>query len=514
MRSDADDIDELLAQLADKSLLQLVPGTVARYRMLETIREFGLERLADDGEVALVRRGHARYFASLAAREDVRLRGPDQVAAMASFKTERDNLLAALKFLGDDGQAQAAVEVAVELTWHWMITGDHGDAATWLSFALDTPGPVSAELRLLAEGLQAINATAWDAQGNHAEVQQSLDALAEVGERMFATGPSTPPMLTMLKPIVAMFLGREDLLPELLDAALRSSDPWTVAAVRMFRASMAENVGDLALMRSEAELALAAFRELGERWGMANSLQALAQIHVMDGRLEDAAAEYSEALELTAAMGARDDETMMRLRLADVLMRLGDDAGAKEQAARAGAKGANSHLPIESIFTQIVLAEVARLSGDVVEGRRLRDESLARLAKMPVVHPVQGHASAVLLAVAAKFDLDDGALDLARERLIEAHAMAIGTKDMPVVAQVAIAVALYAVALRADLQAAEILGAAARLRGGDDPTQPEIKALGVKLRSAFGDDEYEAAYARGRALDKDAAIARTDPACL
>jgi alkylhydroperoxidase family enzyme len=62
------------------------------------------------------------------------------------------------------------------------------------------------------------------------------------------------------------------------------------------------------------------------------------------------------------------------------------------------------------------------------------------------------------------------------------------------------------------VDAAEILGAAARLRGSADRTNPDVVELTARLRDALGDDAFEAAFAAGRALDRDAAVARLDPA--
>ncbi|HZE49119.1 MAG TPA: hypothetical protein VE074_06110, partial [Jatrophihabitantaceae bacterium] len=89
-----------------------------------------------------------------------------------------------------------------------------------------------------------------------------------------------------------------------------------------------------------------------------------------------------------------------------------------------------------------------------------------------------------------------------------------GTKDMPIVAMVGLAVADLALSTARATDAAEMVGAAARLRGADDPTQLDVKRLAAALRTALGDEAYEATYGRGRALDRDAAIARLDPATL
>jgi ATP/maltotriose-dependent transcriptional regulator MalT len=256
------------------------------------------------------------------------------------------------------------------------------------------------------------------------------------------------------------------------------------------------------------------FRALGDRWGLANSLQMLAQLKTVNGELDEAIAIYEEALGLIVEMGAREDQALMHTRLADLRMRNGDFAEARRLVGQAERMSDATGSVMESLIAGAVMAELARLDGDLPEARRLRDESLRRLEQISPAHPIQGHGKAIMLAMAAKQDLVDGVLDVARERLAMAHEAAIGTKDMPVVAAVGVAVADLAARTARPLDAAEILGAAARIRGADDATNLDIRRLTAGLREGLGDAAFAAAYERGRALDREAAMARLDPATL
>src|SRR6185503_7784284 len=95
-RVPAAEVPELLAALVDKSLLQLA-ADAGRYRMLETLREYGIERLAEQGTLAAARDLAAGYLSGLVAELDPRLRGPEQLAAIAALSAEYDNALAALR---------------------------------------------------------------------------------------------------------------------------------------------------------------------------------------------------------------------------------------------------------------------------------------------------------------------------------------------------------------------------------------------------------------------------------
>jgi tetratricopeptide (TPR) repeat protein len=499
----------------DKSLLQPADsaGATPRYRMLETIREFGLERMATRGEVGRIRLSHAQHFAALVAEADPHLRRAEQLEWMAVLITERDNILAALKYLGDDGRADDAIRLVNLMGWYWMTIGSHSEIVTWVTFALAIDGDTDPGQRLLAEAFLAISGVAWHVKGRDDEVAAGLEQLATIGERMADTPPNPPMMLSLIAPVIAMFVGDRERVGPLTERALQHEDPWIAAAVLTFRASMAENDGDVANMRADAEMSLAAFRELGERWGMANSLQMLGQLELMEGNLSAAAAAYREALDLATAIDGREDVAMMRMRLAHILTRQGDTAAARDYLALGRQAAALSGSPIEVLFTHVVEVEIARGAADLVTARSLGDHAIERLLELPAAHPVRSHGLAMVLATAAKIDLADGAVAAARQQLGDAFEMAVETKDMPIVAMVGVAVAMLAVADGRLEDAAEIVGAAARLRGAEDMSEPDVAGLDAAL-GGLSNGRYAANYASAKQLDRDAAIARINPASL
>ena len=135
------DVADLLASLVDKSLLQPVAdGT--RLRMLETIREYGVERLAERRELADDPAARTRTTSPSVVREASRhLRGAGQLPWIRRLEAERDNVVAALRYLADEGHAQQALEIAAGdgrlLDVH---SEPHAEAATWLPYALGAAG--------------------------------------------------------------------------------------------------------------------------------------------------------------------------------------------------------------------------------------------------------------------------------------------------------------------------------------------------------------------------------------
>jgi ATP/maltotriose-dependent transcriptional regulator MalT len=338
--------------------------------------------------------------------------------------------------------------------------------------------------------------------------------MGDLARRVDGIDASRYPMLHLMRIFLAIFAFDLDDVDDRIEQGLTSPDPWVKAAVRSFKAAMAENNGHVEAMRIEAERAVEEFRALGERWGLANSLQTLAMAKTMDGDLGGAIELYGEALALVSEMGAREDQALLRVRLADLWMRRGNFEAARVHVLAAKEMSERAGSVMESIFAGSVLAECVRFAGDTVEARRLIDEAIRRLDQIPGGHPIHGHGRALMLAVAAKQDLIDDRLDVARQRLDTAYESAIGTKDMPIVALVGLAVADLARCLgRAD-DGAEMMGAAARLRGADDPTQLDIRRLTAALRETLGDERFEDDYARGRALDQPGTMARLAPSTL
>ena len=289
----AGQVPDLLAALVDKSLLLLADGDPPRYRMLETIREYGAERLADEGAIAAVRARHAAYFCALAETADPFLRTAEQLPWLARLNVERENLLAALRYAVDAQDAATAVRTGAALSWFWTLRGSHAEAAGWLELALAVPGASPDEPRAIATTVQAISAMAL---GEHREGRdnalQMLEAFGGIDPR------GRHPMLSLVEPGLAMLAEDIPRAYAAIERGLSSADGWTRAALRMLRGFIAENEGDIAGMRGDLTEALHAFDEIGDRWGLANTLSALGGLHMTAGDLDTSLAEFERSLQL------------------------------------------------------------------------------------------------------------------------------------------------------------------------------------------------------------------------
>jgi non-specific serine/threonine protein kinase len=236
-------VRDALGFLVECSLLQLVESEPQRrFAMLETIREFGLERLAgDDGEL---RRRHAEYFAALAERAEPELWGPDQVARYRELEREHDNGRAALAWCIEQREADLALRLVAALSTLWYTHGYLAEGARWLDAALALPGWTSARHRAPAL-LHAGEVSA--ARGDHgSSVAHMADARAlfedlgdERGVRQAMEGEA----------FSAMDLGEWDrasaLYGTLLERARTAGDEDALAIVTRNLASIARGRGDL-----------------------------------------------------------------------------------------------------------------------------------------------------------------------------------------------------------------------------------------------------------------------------
>lgn len=132
----AGDILDLLARLVDRSLVIAETG---RYRFLETIREYALERLSEAGETKALRNRHAGYFDQLAKSSFSQLWGPQVGEVLIRLELEHDNLRAALEWLAHDvADAELFMHMASVLWRYWEVHGHLTEGRTWLERALAT----------------------------------------------------------------------------------------------------------------------------------------------------------------------------------------------------------------------------------------------------------------------------------------------------------------------------------------------------------------------------------------
>ncbi len=176
-----------LSALVDKSLVVAdTGGEVARYSLLESIREYAAEKLETADETELTRHRHADHYRDLAERAQPELRGPDQVAWLGRLEEEHNNLRAALNLAAADGNAEIGLRLATALAPFWEGRGHLEEGRRWIELllAMPTAGAVPAALRakaLLAGGRLAQWQTHLDEAATLLEA--SLDMARSLADR-------------------------------------------------------------------------------------------------------------------------------------------------------------------------------------------------------------------------------------------------------------------------------------------------------------------------------------------
>jgi predicted ATPase/DNA-binding SARP family transcriptional activator len=478
-----DDLPDLLAALVDRSLLQLAPG---RYRMLESIREYGAERV--DGAA---RDLAAAHFATLIAGLDPRLRGPGQLTTMKKISAEYDNVLAALRHRCAAGDSRGAIALALTLTWYWQMSGRQSDGAYWLGEALAVPGGGPAADRDCARAVYLLNRadilsgrTAGEAADDRAEMRELAARLLDHRE--------LPGHYRVFGPILLFLLDQEAALPH-WNTLAAGDDAWLSALAHMFLTEIAENAGRLDRMRTHVEASLARFREVGDHWGQAAVLPMRAQLRRYDD-VDGALADLAEARTLAGEFGGLSlgDQLYSDLRWIDLLRRRGDtgEALALIDAARARARQASS-------------AEMLLLVDACEAGLRIGLGELDRAAELLGDTAPPADRAALCLAL--------GDLTGAEAALREAYAAGLETRELPVLAPVTVHAAALAAARDRPHESAVLLGVAARLRGAHDHADPQVRELTARGRAALGAEEFDAAYATGWKLDAPSAVTAAAP---
>jgi predicted ATPase len=177
-----EDILDLLSGLVEKSLVVAKgfdQGRV-RYRLLEPVRQFALEKLEEVGEAEEIRRRHAGFFLALAEDAEPRLRGPEDMEWLERLEAEHDNLRAALSWALEPREPQLGLRLAGALWMFWHAHGHYGEGRKWLEEALAKDDRTSVAARLKAlEGVFWLTYDQQDLDRAEAAAQEGLELSAD-----------------------------------------------------------------------------------------------------------------------------------------------------------------------------------------------------------------------------------------------------------------------------------------------------------------------------------------------
>ncbi len=331
------DVPGLTAALVDKSLVVPEPGVPgqARYRMLDTIRDFAAARLAGAGESARVEcalRDHVLQIAEYCLAVGM-APGPvpwhERVACSRRYHLDEGNITQVLTWCLADGDAETGLRICTAVSPRWLVWGTAAEGGEWLDafLALGGPDPVP-RVRGTALVARAQLAVASDRAAAESLGEEGLALCREAGEDFW-----TATALNLLSEI-AQQTGRTGeaaaRADQALSAARAAGDGWNEGYALGTQAAIAARAGQLGEAEQLALASVSVMRRIDQQWGAARALLGLGDLARLRGRPGEAHDRYVGALPILEEIGAR-------LEIARCLAGLGRvalDLGAAGQAHR------------------------------------------------------------------------------------------------------------------------------------------------------------------------------------
>jgi predicted ATPase/DNA-binding SARP family transcriptional activator len=360
-----DEVLDTLSRLVDRSLVVMVdePDGV-RYRLLESVLAYGLERLREAGEIDQVRDRHSRYFLDFAEQADPQLRGHDQRRWLRRLDAETANLHSALDHAIRQGDAGLALRLTCAQSWYWVLRGRLNEGSAALARALDIPDPEPGTLRLTAETWHsAISALA----GREPDPVRRLR-----GELADPRGQGGDPygliraqgLLAVVTPRASDPAAGVDLVNRSLSISRALGYRWGIAAALSTRAWDALMRNEFDALRRDAEESLALFRELGDQWGVLHATDPLAAMARIQGDLATAGRLNLQGMQVAQDLGLLPKLAYLLCERGQIAMLTGDYRDAEDAFERARQLAIEQSNPFVEQTAALGLARNARRRGD------------------------------------------------------------------------------------------------------------------------------------------------------
>jgi predicted ATPase len=284
-----DDVLDVLGRLVDKSLVEINRAEPSsRYRLLEIVRDYAIEKLQESGELSALRARHLSWCVAMAEYAESALDNPDAAVWFNQLDSELDNLRMALEWSETSGDIETGLRLAGALRWFWDLRGHAREGRGHLARLLNQAGP---DYRTETY-IKALNTAGYLAvyQDDHSAARTYCEKAAE-------------------------------LAGELQVASERAF------ALRML-ALVAWREGDLESAARQFTYALAAYRAIGDQQSLARASISIANIAWMQGHREQAIAGYQDSLVLARASGLKHEMAMALQGLGHAALVDGDRARA------------------------------------------------------------------------------------------------------------------------------------------------------------------------------------------
>ncbi|TQM82568.1 putative ATPase [Saccharothrix saharensis] len=474
-----DEVLDVLTRLVDRSLVVAPEHTgEPRFRLLESVADYGRERLREAGEFEDVRVRHAAFYLALAERADPELRAAGQLAWLDRLDADTANLRAAHDALGPADSAR----LTRALTWYWFLRGRLREGRRLMT-ATD---PVTAAWRA-GFGVLLGEAAEPAAVAGTAEVD---DVPQRARARWF---------LGYVLSTVGDMPSAERLTSRALAAFEELGDRWGVAAAHSDRVSQALARGSVEEARASAARCAALFEALGERWGQLKASFGLGMLAQLAGDYERAEAVHRDGLRVAEELRSWPEVSYKLSWLGRVALTRGDYPKARELHERARRTAAEHGFSPGEVYAVTGLALGARREGRL-------DEAEAHWERLRAWHRQVGFAAGATLVLAELGFVAEQRGDAARAEELHSEGLALAREvGDPRAIALALEGSAGARALAGDARtAARLLGAATAARASVGVPLPvgerdDVDRISAAARAALGSDAYAAAFAAGHA---------------
>lgn len=481
------DVWTVLFALVDKSLAVAEEPRRAdappRYRLLETVRAYAAERLADAGEAAAVRDAHAHRVRDLWKEADPLLRGPRQAETIARLHDENDGFAAAVRWAAERRDVHLVLDLIEYSQWYWTLSDSWEPLARWAGQALDMMGDATPEGRAVGRASCLFHRAAATTDSLD-DIQGHVRAIEEVlaGEGRL---PEEHPLLVYTLMYRAMTEDGRGEARDRIVRALEQPDPWMRAMVRMMLSLVDMLQGRFRTSLEQAETALAEFRALGDVWGVCQTLAQVVDAHRFDDleRCEDM---LREAVALAESHGLESMATVFRVRRVQVLIFRGETAAARAELDLLAVRGCPAQ-PEHAVLVLLAEAQWQREVGELARARELVERLRVTMETLGGFAPAYVEVGACALAATISWDEGDPAR--ARREAARSWWGVIGTMG-PIRAELLEVLAAVSAEEEPHL-AARLVGWAWALRGVPDDTDPYLAHTVARLRDKLGAPEYD-----------------------
>lgn len=369
-----------VAALLDNSLLQQgsQEGGQPRLVMLETVREYALVCLAEQGETSASERAHALYFLAFAEGIAPRLRGGgQQLRWLKLLNQEQENIRAALSKLIESREANLAVRLCAALSWYWIIRGSFHEGQGFLQAVLALPhsGVPSASRAqaLCGAGDLALR------QGNYTTAALLLEESVASYQGLKHTSGMAEALLNLglVRAYQQHFAAARSLMEQSISLCRAEEDTWLLGHALDSLARLAWEQGDAEATRRLSEQGMQLGQESGEPRAQISPRKLLAAVALAQGDDTQAATLAEELRTIAQKVGDQESVFSALFLLGTIARGRGDDAQALTlyQQSLALARETGTARNISLVYSR--LGELAYCQGDVVQANALYRESLS-----------------------------------------------------------------------------------------------------------------------------------------